>query len=60
MKDELCCRYKTRDEFCADVRLIFSNCDLFNEDDSPVGEAGHAMHTFFEGRLTQLCGDSSS
>lgn len=46
--------YKTRDEFIADVRLIFDNCEIFNEDDSPVGKAGHSLRKFFESRWIEL------
>ncbi|XP_041988552.1 bromodomain adjacent to zinc finger domain protein 2B-like isoform X13 [Aricia agestis] len=42
--------YKCKEEFASDVRLIFSNCEVFNEDDSPVGRAGHSMRQFFETR----------
>lgn len=52
----MCCRYKSREEFCADVRLIFNNCETFNEDDSPVGKAGHSMRSFFETRWGELNG----
>ncbi|XP_043287942.1 bromodomain adjacent to zinc finger domain protein 2B isoform X2 [Venturia canescens] len=48
--------YKTRDEFCADVRQMFINCEVFNEDDSPVGKAGHGMRSFFEMRWTEITG----
>uniref|UniRef100_A0A1Y1JV23 Bromodomain adjacent to zinc finger domain protein 2B n=1 Tax=Photinus pyralis TaxID=7054 RepID=A0A1Y1JV23_PHOPY len=48
-------QYKSRDEFCADVRQIFNNCETFNEDDSPVGKAGHCMRQFFESRWNELC-----
>ncbi|XP_033218902.1 bromodomain adjacent to zinc finger domain protein 2B-like isoform X7 [Belonocnema kinseyi] len=48
--------YKARDEFCADVRQMFINCEVFNEDDSPVGKAGHAMRNFFETRWTEITG----
>ncbi|XP_019757986.2 bromodomain adjacent to zinc finger domain protein 2B isoform X3 [Dendroctonus ponderosae] len=51
--------YKSRDEFCADVRQIFNNCETFNEDDSPVGKAGHCMRQFFETRWTDLCSNHS-
>lgn len=47
-------RYKSREEFCSDVRLIFNNCETFNEDDSPVGKAGHGMRMFFETRWLEL------
>jgi len=46
--------YKTHDEFSADVRLVFSNCEMFNEDDSLVGQAGHVMKQFFESRWAEL------
>ncbi|KAL4712130.1 hypothetical protein ACJJTC_010991, partial [Scirpophaga incertulas] len=46
--------YKCKEEFASDVRLIFSNCEVFNEDDSPVGRAGHNMRHFFEERWPQL------
>ncbi|KAL0809669.1 hypothetical protein ABMA28_011189 [Loxostege sticticalis] len=42
--------YKCKEEFASDVRLIFSNCEVFNEDYSPVGRAGHNMRQFFEQR----------
>ncbi|XP_070522292.1 bromodomain adjacent to zinc finger domain protein 2B isoform X14 [Cardiocondyla obscurior] len=48
--------YKSRDEFCADVRQMFINCEVFNEDDSPVGKAGHGMRSFFEMRWTEITG----
>lgn len=48
------CRYKSRDDFIADVRLIFDNCEMFNEDDSPVGKAGHSLRKFFEARWVDL------
>lgn len=38
-----------------DVRQIFDNCETFNEDDSPVGKAGHCMRQFFEARWSELC-----
>ena len=47
-------RYKTREDFCADVRLIFKNCVTFNEDDSPVGKAGHSLRTYFDSRWAEL------
>ncbi|XP_045486667.1 bromodomain adjacent to zinc finger domain protein 2B isoform X11 [Pieris rapae] len=46
--------YKCKDEFASDVRLIFSNCEIFNEDDSPCGRAGHSMRQFFETRWAQI------
>lgn len=46
--------YKSREDFIADVRLIFDNCEIFNEDDSPVGKAGHSLRKFFESRWIEL------
>ncbi|XP_058819752.1 uncharacterized protein LOC131682355 isoform X3 [Topomyia yanbarensis] len=46
--------YKSRDDFIADVRQIFDNCEVFNEDDSPVGTAGHGMRKYFEQRWAEL------
>ncbi|XP_077993528.1 bromodomain adjacent to zinc finger domain protein 2B-like isoform X2 [Glandiceps talaboti] len=50
-------QYRGREEFGADARLVFSNCEIFNEDDSDVGRAGHAMRRFFERRWSELCGE---
>lgn len=47
-------RYTTREDFAADIRLIFSNCEIFNEDESPVGKAGHAMQLYFEDQWQDL------
>ncbi|XP_073984371.1 bromodomain adjacent to zinc finger domain 2B toutatis isoform X5 [Rhodnius prolixus] len=46
--------YKSRDDFASDVRLIFDNCEKFNEDYSPVGKAGHTLRLFFETRWAEL------
>uniref|UniRef100_A0A336LQU0 CSON001452 protein n=1 Tax=Culicoides sonorensis TaxID=179676 RepID=A0A336LQU0_CULSO len=51
--------YKSREEFVIDVRTIFNNCEVFNEDDSPVGKAGHGMRNFFETRLLELTDKNS-
>ncbi|XP_071035935.1 bromodomain adjacent to zinc finger domain protein 2B isoform X6 [Parasteatoda tepidariorum] len=47
-------QYKNREEFANDARLIFDNCETFNEDDSPVGQAGHSMRAFFETKWSEL------
>ncbi|XP_055641579.1 uncharacterized protein LOC129778600 isoform X3 [Toxorhynchites rutilus septentrionalis] len=52
--------YKSRDDFIADVRQIFDNCEVFNEDDSPVGTAGHGMRKYFERRWAELTEKHSS
>jgi hypothetical protein len=46
--------YKSREEFVDDVRLIFTNCEMFNEDDSPVGKAGRILRNHFETRWAEL------
>jgi len=46
--------YKGRDEFKDDVNMIFQNCQIFNEDDSPVGKCGRNMKGFFQKRWTDL------
>jgi len=46
--------YKVREEFKEDVQLIFTNCKRYNEDESPVGRAGHLMKLFFESRWAEL------
>ncbi|XP_050306247.1 bromodomain adjacent to zinc finger domain protein 2B isoform X3 [Anthonomus grandis grandis] len=51
--------YKSREDFCTDVRQIFNNCETFNEDDSPVGKAGHCMRQFFEAKWNELCSNHS-
>lgn len=52
--------YKSRDDFITDVRQIFDNCEVFNEDDSPVGTAGHGMRKYFELRWAELTEKHSS
>ncbi|CAH1403993.1 unnamed protein product [Nezara viridula] len=46
--------YKSREDFVSDVRLIFDNCETFNEDNSPVGKAGHALRLYFETKWAEL------
>lgn len=50
----VCFSYKNKEDFRADVRQMFNNCETFNEDDSPVGKAGHSMRQFFEARWAEL------
>ena len=47
-------RYCNCEEFAADAQLVFNNCQLFNEDTSEVGLAGHAMRVFFENRWAEF------
>ncbi|ESN91155.1 hypothetical protein HELRODRAFT_90399, partial [Helobdella robusta] len=46
--------YKNRGEFVSDIRLVFNNCEIFNEDDSTVGRAGHSLQKFFDKRWMGL------
>ncbi|XP_075955886.1 bromodomain adjacent to zinc finger domain protein 2A isoform X1 [Anarhichas minor] len=46
--------YCNCEEFAADAQLVFNNCELFNEDTSEVGTAGHAMRRFFESRWAEF------
>ncbi|KAM8862204.1 bromodomain adjacent to zinc finger domain protein 2A isoform 2-T8 [Spinachia spinachia] len=46
--------YGSCDEFAADAQLVFNNCELFNEDTSEVGAAGHSMRRFFESRWAEF------
>ncbi|XP_016008332.2 bromodomain adjacent to zinc finger domain protein 2B isoform X12 [Rousettus aegyptiacus] len=41
-------QYPNLDSFALDVRLVFDNCETFNEDDSDIGRAGHSMRKYFE------------
>jgi len=49
--------YKLRSEFATDARLVFNNCQTFNEDDSEVGISGHSMRKFFEKRWKDFGGN---
>uniref|UniRef100_A0A803SV35 RING-type E3 ubiquitin transferase n=1 Tax=Anolis carolinensis TaxID=28377 RepID=A0A803SV35_ANOCA len=49
--------YQTPDDFVADVRLIFKNCERFNEADSEVAQAGKAVALYFEDKLTEIYPD---
>uniref|UniRef100_A0A4W5NU45 Bromodomain adjacent to zinc finger domain, 2A n=1 Tax=Hucho hucho TaxID=62062 RepID=A0A4W5NU45_9TELE len=46
--------YCSCEEFAADAHLVFNNCELFNEDTSEVGMAGHSMKLFFENRWAEF------
>eukprot|EP00118_Oscarella_pearsei_P007764 m.38759 g.38759 ORF g.38759 m.38759 type:complete len:1182 (+) comp32635_c0_seq2:338-3883(+) len=43
-------RYVNKEAFGEDVRLVFLNCHIFNEDDSEVGQAGVMLSQYFEKR----------
>ncbi|XP_053408583.1 bromodomain adjacent to zinc finger domain protein 2B-like isoform X2 [Mercenaria mercenaria] len=52
--------YQSRSEFVNDAKLTFDNCQLFNEDDSEVGQCGHNMRKFFNRRWKELVLESMS
>ncbi|XP_051022044.1 bromodomain adjacent to zinc finger domain protein 2B [Acomys russatus] len=45
-------QYPSFETFALDVRLVFDNCETFNEDDSDIGRAGHSMRKYFEKKWT--------
>ncbi|XP_040297849.1 bromodomain adjacent to zinc finger domain protein 2B isoform X3 [Bufo bufo] len=47
-------QYPNFEAFALDVRLVFNNCETFNEDDSEIGRAGHKMRIHFERRWTEI------
>ncbi|KAI1237422.1 hypothetical protein IHE44_0014691 [Lamprotornis superbus] len=53
-KDLAICRYPNLEAFSLDVRLVFDNCETFNEDDSDIGRAGHNMRKYFEKKWTEI------
>lgn len=47
-------RYSSCVEFAEDAELVFSNCQLFNEDESDVGKAGLVLKKFYESRWEEF------
>ncbi|XP_053116491.1 bromodomain adjacent to zinc finger domain protein 2B isoform X16 [Hemicordylus capensis] len=47
-------QYSNFEAFAVDVRLVFDNCETFNEDDSDIGRAGHNMRKHFEKKWTEI------
>ena len=47
-------KYETKEQFAYDCRLIFDNCEFFNEDESEIGRAGHKLRAFFETKWIKL------
>ncbi|NXY42937.1 BAZ2B protein, partial [Ceuthmochares aereus] len=47
-------QYPNLEAFSLDVRLVFDNCETFNEDDSDIGRAGHSMRKYFEKKWTEM------
>ncbi|KAM9321195.1 bromodomain adjacent to zinc finger domain protein 2A [Gastrophryne carolinensis] len=46
--------YSSCEVFAEDAQLVFSNCQLFNEDESDVGKAGLVLKKFFESRWEEF------
>ncbi len=46
--------YKTKEQFAYDCRLIFDNCEFFNEDKSKIGQAGHKLRAYFETKFMKI------
>jgi len=46
--------YENKEQFAYDCRLIFDNCEFFNEDDSAIGKAGHKLRAYFETKWLKL------
>ncbi|KAI5130371.1 Bromodomain Adjacent To Zinc Finger Domain Protein 2B [Manis pentadactyla] len=45
-------QYPNLEAFAVDVRLVFDNCEAFNQDDSDTGRAGHSIRKYFEKKWT--------
>jgi hypothetical protein len=43
--------YKSKAEFVSDMRLMFSNCTLYNGPQNPFSEASEILRSYFERRL---------
>ena len=39
------------------MKLIWINCETFNEDDSEVGQAGHNLHRVFTQKWKEMFPD---
>ncbi|CAB3979425.1 bromodomain adjacent to zinc finger domain 2B-like isoform X1 [Paramuricea clavata] len=50
-------QYISREDFAGDCRLVFDNCNHYNEDDSEVGQAGKRLRKFFEKRWQEIIRD---
>ncbi|XP_075789593.1 bromodomain adjacent to zinc finger domain protein 2B isoform X19 [Pelodiscus sinensis] len=47
-------QYPNLEAFSLDIKLVFDNCETFNEDDSDIGRAGHNMRKYFEKKWTEI------
>ena len=54
LSSSLFIRYATKEEFAFDCRLIFDNCEYFNEDDSEIGQCGHKLRAYFETKWLKI------
>ncbi|KAI5159029.1 Bromodomain Adjacent To Zinc Finger Domain Protein 2B [Manis pentadactyla] len=45
-------QYPNLEAFAVTVRLVFDNCEAFNQDDSVTGRAGHSMRKYLEKKWT--------
>ena len=52
-------RYKDRSEVASDMKLIWTNCETFNEDDSEVGQAGHNLRRLFLQKWSEIFPDDN-
>lgn len=41
-------QYLNFEIFVLDVRFVFDNCEIFNEDDFDIGRVGYNMRKYFE------------
>uniref|UniRef100_A0A915JG42 Bromodomain adjacent to zinc finger domain protein 2B n=1 Tax=Romanomermis culicivorax TaxID=13658 RepID=A0A915JG42_ROMCU len=47
-------KYTNAHDFVADIKLMFNNCKIFNEDDSAIGKSGRSLKKFFAKRWREL------
>ena len=47
-------RYYSAEEFVSDVRLVFSNCIMFNDPDHMIAQAGKHVEAVFDKQIKQL------
>ncbi len=47
-------QYESADAFAADIRLMLSNCFLFNQPDTQVCKMGHALEKYFTTTIAKM------
>ena len=47
-------QYENKEQFAYDCRLVFDNCEYFNEDDSKIGQCGHKLRAYFETKWLKI------